>query len=170
MKIKQSSVIDGGRKSFFHCGGLSQEESAMQRWRAEHARQREQCRKTPGLDCTSVVEKKTIPVWPEHRDTEKGGRRVDQSHEKPLESEIICFTCIRGHCGCFAGKCCKGQEQKEEINLNTVAVVKGQSGQLGLLPWGQAEGGVLCSASSVLLRAQGGGHSYCSQCTEKTKG
>lgn len=162
MKIKQSSVIDGGRKSFFHCGGLSQEEPAMQRWRAEHARQREQCRKTPGLDCTSVVEKKTIPVWPEHRDTEKGGRRVDQSHEKPLESEMICFTCIRGHCGCFAGK--------EEINSNTVAVVQGQSGQLGLLPRGQAEGGVLCSASSVLLRAQGGGHSYHSQRTEKTKG
>lgn len=162
MKIKQSSVIDGGRKSFFHCGGLSQEEPAMQRWRAEHARQRQQCRKTPGLNCTSVVEKKTIPVLPEHRDTEKGGRRVDQSHEKPLESEIICFTCIRGHCGCFAGK--------EEINSNTVAVVQGQSGQLGLLPRGQAEGGVLCSASSVLLRAQGGGHSYHSQRTEKTKG
>lgn len=151
-----------GERASFIVEVFLRKEPAMQRWRAEHARQREQCRKTPGLDCTSVVEKKTIPVWPEHRDTEKGGRRVDQSHEKPLESEMICFTCIRGHCGCFAGK--------EEINSNTVAVVQGQSGQLGLLPRGQAEGGVLCSASSVLLRAQGGGHSYHSQCTEKTKG
>lgn len=159
-----------GERASFIVEVFLRKEPAMQRWRAEHARQREQCRKTPGLNCTSVVEKKTIPVWPEHRGTEKGGRRVDQSHEKPLESEIICFTCIRGHCGCFAGKCCKGQEQKEEINLNTVAVVQGQSGQLGLLPRGQAEGGALCSASSVLLRAQGGGHSHRSQCTEKTKG
>lgn len=59
-------------------------------------------------------------VWePDHTgaaracEPREGDRRGSRSHRKPLESDMVCFTLLKGHSGCFVGTEYEGTSTEE---------------------------------------------------------
>ena len=68
---------------------------AVQRLKAEHAREREQPCKSPGAGLRWRVRETNHSSVARAQKHRGGGREGAQSNEKPLETEMICFTFFR---------------------------------------------------------------------------
>lgn len=69
------------------------------------------------------------------------GRRGSQSNGKFLESDMMCFSFLKGHSGCFVGKDYKGTRTEEGRSIHTGSqLCRDMQRQLGVLTLSEAKG------------------------------